>query len=68
MPVDHLKGGVFVEILARENIEIGLAAVIAEMRGEIAGFDQLHQREARRLGQIVPEMLDPGRPRKPSCR
>lgn len=60
MPGDHLERDVLVEILAGKNIEIGLAAVIAEMSGQVAGLDQLHQREARRLGQFMTEMLDPG--------
>jgi hypothetical protein len=58
----HFDGEISLEILARKNIDIGVAGKIAEMAGDGRGLDELHERISRRLGHMFSEMLEHGRP------
>ena len=59
---DHFDGELGREILAREDIDIGVAGAIAEMSRDGGRLDQLHQRLSCCLRHVLGEMLNQRRP------
>jgi hypothetical protein len=59
---DHFDGELGGELLAREDVDIGVAGAIAEMPGDGGGLDQLHQRISGCLRHMLGEMLEQRRP------
>ena len=59
---NHFDGELGREILAREDIDIGVAGAIAEMSRDGGRLDQLHQRLSCCLRHVLGEMLNQRRP------
>ena len=62
MSLDDAYGDLGVEVLAGEDVEVGVTARVTEVAGYRGGLDELHQRLAGGLKQVRREVREDGPP------